>query len=229
MRRATLIQCFPDWQKDYFYPRSPCGERLIGPPSAMSSSGFLSTLSLRRATAGVFLCYLDNIISIHALLAESDVRLYRFSLIPLVFLSTLSLRRATVKKAITFHPPVISIHALLAESDFKLFAKRLSDTLFLSTLSLRRATYCCSCTPHSRRFLSTLSLRRATRYTVNFHAKAGFLSTLSLRRATARRASRQQPAGISIHALLAESDQYQWFCYHFGCYFYPRSPCGERP
>ena len=33
-----------------------------------------------------------------------------------------------------------------------------------------------------------------------------FLSTLSLRRATARRASRQQPAGISIHALLAESD-----------------------
>ena len=33
---------------------------------------FLSTLSLRRATVGVLLCYLDNIISIHALLAESD-------------------------------------------------------------------------------------------------------------------------------------------------------------
>ena len=34
---------------------------------------FLSTLSLRRATRGGDSCYLDNIISIHALLAESDV------------------------------------------------------------------------------------------------------------------------------------------------------------
>ena len=33
---------------------------------------FLSTLSLRRATRGGVPCYLDNIISIHALLAESD-------------------------------------------------------------------------------------------------------------------------------------------------------------
>ena len=33
---------------------------------------FLSTLSLRRATRGAANCYLDNIISIHALLAESD-------------------------------------------------------------------------------------------------------------------------------------------------------------
>ena len=56
----------------------------------------------------------------------------------------------------------------------------------------------------------------------------GFLSTLSLRRATARLDSRQQPAGISIHALLAESD-YQRLSSDFrGGYFYPRSPCGER-
>ena len=33
---------------------------------------FLSTLSLRRATPRGGSCYLDNIISIHALLAESD-------------------------------------------------------------------------------------------------------------------------------------------------------------
>ena len=55
-------------------------------------------------------------------------------------------------------------------------------------------------------FLSTLSLRRATRADSFPNAPPKFLSTLSLRRATARRASRQQPAGISIHALLAESD-----------------------
>ena len=79
-----------------------------------------------------------------------------------------------------------------------------------------------------------------------------FLSTLSLRRATARRASRQQPAGISIHALLAESDNrniangerqknisiHALLAESDGVrptgqqstvYFYPRSPCGERP
>ena len=43
-------------------------------------------------------------------------------------------------------------------------------------------------------------------FSVFYFLNLSFLSTLSLRRATARRASRQQPAGISIHALLAESD-----------------------
>ena len=38
---------------------------------------FLSTLSLRRATRGAESCYLDNIISIHALLAESDKGSFR--------------------------------------------------------------------------------------------------------------------------------------------------------
>ena len=71
-------------------------------------------------------------------------------------------------------------------------------------------------------------MRRATGYTVNFHAKPGFLSTLSLRRATARRASRQHPAGISIHALLAESDRAPSITPTPSRNFYPRSPCGER-
>ena len=44
----------------------------------------------------------------------------------------------------------------------------------------------------------------------------------------ARRASRQQPAGISIHALLAESDRYPACCVGLLSNFYPRSPCGER-
>ena len=82
-------------------------------------------------------------------------------------------------------------------------------------------------------------------------SRSGFLSTLSLRRATARRASRQQPAGISIHALLAESDsqpnlpgkiikisihallaesdKVSALCKTVPRDFYPRSPCGERP
>ena len=44
----------------------------------------------------------------------------------------------------------------------------------------------------------------------------------------ARRESRQQPAGISIHALLAESDHTGVSTIFPACYFYPRSPCGER-
>ena len=92
----SQLQCILG--RRYFYPRSPCGERLVNalelanlmlflstlslrratapqPPQGESSIKFLSTLSLRRATVGVFSCYLDNIISIHALLAESDAQL----------------------------------------------------------------------------------------------------------------------------------------------------------
>ena len=62
----------PEEAKRYFYPRSPCGERRIGLVFLWWGVRFLSTLSLRRATAA-----LHNIlelfpISIHALLAESD-------------------------------------------------------------------------------------------------------------------------------------------------------------
>ena len=78
-----------------FYPRSPCGERLTEMRLALDDIKFLSTLSLRRATvAAVFaekyFIYFyprspcgerpapqpsgqyDGLISIHALLAESD-------------------------------------------------------------------------------------------------------------------------------------------------------------
>ena len=79
-----------------------------------------------------------------------------------------------------------------------------------------------------------------------------FLSTLSLRRATVTVLGIQHRVGISIHALLAESDSRPrslksrrivflstlslrrataaWFSSPaLSVYFYPRSPCGERP
>ena len=79
-----------------FYPRSPCGERLS-----------------KKAAIGK-----PTLISIHALLAESDFGLSYFYIIKIT----------------------ISIHALLAESDICAFWMVLSRPLFLSTLSLRRAT-----------------------------------------------------------------------------------------
>ena len=147
------------------------------------------------------------LISIHALLAESDVapsswlrgikifqstlslrratfRSFRANRCP-KFQSTLSLRRATTLMVAEQEGQQISIHALLAESDTTQFPPLIGVSEFQSTLSLRRAT------------------------------------------ATVHVADGQRE--ISIHALLAESDDgpCQWG--RGPQDFNPRSPCGERP
>ena len=105
------------YQGLYFYPRSPCGERPHSPVLALCLLLFLSTLSLRRATFRLGADHTEALISIHALLAESDAtkelwgktggnfyprspcgeRLWRPMPLSAIFrfLSTLSLRRAT--------------------------------------------------------------------------------------------------------------------------------------
>ena len=101
----------------YFYPRSPCGERLI--------------VNLGRTATNI---------SIHALLAESDARCVIFCIWITLFLSTLSLRRATFK----FTPAKMSSNNFYPRSpcgerhNAACFA--LPEMIFLSTLSLRRAT-----------------------------------------------------------------------------------------
>ena len=59
----------------------------------------------------------ELLISIHALLAESDTVMYNIVFVPGKFLSTLSLRRATYDTYAKVLRVNISIHALLAESD----------------------------------------------------------------------------------------------------------------
>ena len=82
-------------EMSHFYPRSPCGERPALNQPVTIGNIFLSTLSLRRATRGPR-CYPPRShISIHALLAESDVN---------------TADQEARKR-------LISIHALLAESD----------------------------------------------------------------------------------------------------------------
>ena len=162
LRRATLFALLRDLLHHNFYPRSPCGERLMDTLILANAVLFLSTLSLRRATTftlplvlilpflstlslrrATFLHFIPSngtfhfyprspcgerhcfripywfkvTISIHALLAESDL------------LSIQSNRNSG-----------ISIHALLAESDIVILRKRNTPSQFLSTLSLRRAT-----------------------------------------------------------------------------------------
>ena len=103
---------------------------------------------------------------------------------------------------------LISIHALLAESDSSFcqsnsqrghFYPRspCGERQFVARLYMYR----------SNKFLSTLSLRRATRSYTRPYRSVLFLSTLSLRRATGKRSILYTPQEISIHALLAESDQ----------------------
>ena len=146
-----------------FYPRSPCGERLVkfsvsGSVISISIHAllaesdifalwmarshplFLSTLSLRRATNGFagVLFLID--ISIHALLAESD-----WISVSILFTIPISIHALLAESDLPINVMAvsavqISIHALLAESD-RMFASLFCGVfLFLSTLSLRRAT-----------------------------------------------------------------------------------------
>ena len=95
LRRATSLLCL-------IFPLSPLflstlSLRRATPQGCytLKEVSFLSTLSLRRAT------HYDNYnlhcveISIHALLAESDLTIMLYDSSALIFLSTLSLRRAT--------------------------------------------------------------------------------------------------------------------------------------
>ena len=118
LRRATSAPAIKSCWSSYFYPRSPCGERL------------------RVSVGDAHVC----VISIHALLAESD---------------QLLLDRGLTRDDISIHallaesdggsvlfgaPGHISIHALLAESDSYIDYLPEVVSIFLSTLSLRRAT-----------------------------------------------------------------------------------------
>ncbi len=169
---------------------------------------FLSTLSLRRATAGARVLPIFHVDFYPR--SPCGERRCRCQVHPITpqFLSTLSLRRATWimpgpgRPDWHFYPrspcgerlqgvvpqgvwPGISIHALLAESDRRCNTSRTRATAFLSTLSLRRAT------PPLPASIPTA--------TISIHALlaesdplgklggviyAEFLSTLSLRRAT---------------------------------------------
>ena len=147
-----------------FYPRSPCGERPHCPASWFDLWGWK--------------------ISIHALLAESDVEKVPADVFYQAFLSTLSLRRATTlpQKAVTTRG-------------------------FLSTLSLRRATHgFLRGLPKEHLFLSTLSLRRAT--THYFPALHNILISIHalLAESDGNAGNAVGKGIISIHALLAESD-----------------------
>ena len=190
------------------------------------------------------------------------------------FLSTLSLRRATAWSASKLGGMSISIHALLAESDSQQPDGATKTTYFYPRSPCGERPVMDNIIFVPGKFLSTLSLRRATNMLTSlfcgccdFYPRSpcgerptdvskrliefGFLSTLSLRRATQVKQTYREKISISIHALLAESDDTSGATYRIlraflstlslrratsaksapedaKRYFYPRSPCGER-
>ena len=98
--RRAYLQYLCELSLQNFYPRSPCGERRLFLLPFYTRQQFLSTLSLRRATAAALRALADQAISIHALLAESDTSRLHKNICGWGFLSTLSLRRATLPAGI---------------------------------------------------------------------------------------------------------------------------------
>ena len=100
-----------------FYPRSPYGERPAAPLARREAWPFLSTLSLRRATTHDFTALNDILISIHALLAESDVSERELQPQTWNFYPRSPCGERPCDNSTGFAYIEISIHALLAESD----------------------------------------------------------------------------------------------------------------
>ena len=169
----------------HFYPRSPCGERptksdqgannqpisihallaesdLTNVVSSAGTMGFLSTLSLRRATYLINTYHRIFGISIHALLAESDSIIDIINDVINNFYPRSPCGERRWLRCWQLAARDISIHALLAESDYTMTTTICTASKFLSTLSLRRATQFPCQSPEKLEFLSTLSLRRAT-------------------------------------------------------------------
>ena len=183
---------------------------------------------MRRATQYNATWTLSNHISIHALLAESDLGnvevglpisifyprsrcvVRRFSSGAMAdsvsFLSTLSLRRATPRPPKKHQWPDISIHALLAESDARPWPGAADAWISIHALLAESDGFYADMMALTAISIHALLAESdlAVLHVRGHHLR--FLSTLSLRRATVLVWC--SSGGVSD--------------------FYPRSPCGER-
>ena len=193
------------------------------------AASFLSTLSLRRATYDLHGLKMGYCISIHALLAESDLKFTRLFYDLFISIHALLAESNVLEEDFPVDSVTISIHALLAESDQAGIAdvtqRLISIHALLAESDVGDTPPCCGCMISIHALLAESDCWCWEPGTVT----ARFLSTLSLRRATAHFAQQIHAVGISIHALLAESDVQRGPRPHQRGYFYPRSPCGERP
>ena len=184
LRRATPSSVPISWLSTYFYPRSPCGERLY---TSARRGGDLPYF-YPRSPCG----------------ERQNCRWLTFTYAE--FLSTLSLRRATSSPDGSSGRQEISIHALLAESDGTASAKGHSDCNFyprspcgerlvngtnkISTVNFYPRSPCGERQQKQK--------RKYTNKTISIHALLAESDRFQAADISVRR--------ISIHALLAESD-----------------------
>ena len=230
LRRATSIHQLRPVPPLDFYPRSPCGERLLIPTIqlfstdisihallAESDAPWLARLASHfdfypRSPCGErpfekFEGVMVTKISIHALLAESDRLCRMLYSCPGNFYPRSPCGERQARRESRQQPAGISIHALLAESDNQ------------QPAGTTRTTYFYPRSPCGERPGLGVGLYLVTE--ISIHAllaesdpiiqeitvlTVAFLSTLSLRRATS----------ADCNYRSAHPD------------FYPRSPCGER-
>ena len=172
----------------HFYPHSPCGER----------------------RARKFVIFVTIAISIHTLLAESDITEMRLALDDIKISIHALLAESDLSSNVwSVLLGQISIHALLAESDHCRPGSTGRPGLFLSTLSLRRATarrlrrprhggYFYPRSPCGERHRAFRRFPRRTQISIHaLLAESDSLFDLTT----------AEDSTISIHALLAESDQ----------------------
>ena len=141
LRRATRVRLHWRGQQNHFYPRSPCGERRL--PVLCTSFAEAISIHALLAESDVYVSYNqynNTNISIHALLAESDSLRQLQSALCRNFYPRSPCGERPYQCQIDQQRSSISIHALLAESDFRGWTLNINGPIFLSTLSLRRAT-----------------------------------------------------------------------------------------
>ena len=167
-----------------FNPRTPCGVRQQGENALSYIKLFQSTHSLRSATGLHCQRFQYQMVSIHALLAECDLRPFarmnlkncfnprtpcgvrRTSMTSTAswgaFQSTHSLRSATWAPETLFPPRPVSIHALLAECDIRKWQKDNQEDRFNPRTPCGVRLKTAFLLQVASKFQSTHSLRSAT-------------------------------------------------------------------
>ena len=169
-----------------FYPRSPCGERPAfgGLQAALSGDFYPRSPCGERHWPKIVRLYNDSNFYPRSPCGERPLILF-LAFMPYYFYPRSPCGERLFRVAIFQHAIVISIHALLAESDFTVPDLGKRDIRFLSTLSLRRAT----------KYLTGAKI-----HDPDFYPRSPCGERLNSAYGALDGAS------ISIHALLAESD-----------------------
>ena len=207
MRRATKTFVILPKQLDHFYPRSTCGERHTWQRGSRITYVISIHALLAESDDWPPVREIIQWISIHALLAESDEGANRFAHTPPKFLSTLSLRRATLSMGLDgrfklyFYP-----RSPCGERRANSQPERPKQHISIHALLAESDTLICPVIAVITISIHALLAESDADKDADWVRVYVFLSTLSLRRATCAR----------LRACL--------WCF----YFYPRSPCGER-